>query len=116
MSFHFGQEVADSFLNKFNKFYPLLTKLGDKNYIPSKLELSYGFNEKRDPVIFQIWSTEFRKNGEEKRVRIFEDLTGEEIGLDYALNHIKEVSKPDNDIEVLIFYFFKSNFSIEIDL
>lgn len=52
LSFHFGQEVADHFLKKFEGFYKLLTKQGETDYVPQKLEIFYGFNTEREPVVF----------------------------------------------------------------
>ena len=41
LSFHFGQEVADHFLNKFQPYYALLTQPDSKDYVPQKLEIVY---------------------------------------------------------------------------
>lgn len=100
LSFHFGQEVEDHFLEKFQAFYNFLTKEGDSDYKPEKLEITYGFSLERAPVVFQVWKTTFAQDGQENRVKIFEDMKGEQTGLGYILDNTDTKGIPDSHIEV----------------
>ena len=79
---------------------------GESNYSPQKLEISYGFNKEREPVVFTVWRTNFAQNGTETRSRIYSSSEGQEIesALDQTLTNVEGNSiESINEIDVRTF-------------
>lgn len=73
LSFHFGQEVEQWFLKKFDRYLENLKE-------NENLELFYGFDKKRTPVVKKIIKTVFEPSGKEIKYKVY---PGKEARLDF---------------------------------
>ena len=76
VSFHFGEEVEDYFIKKFEHHFAGLK--GNE-----KLELFYGFNKEIQPVVRNTYRTEFLEDGTEMKFQEYDGNLRKDEKMDF---------------------------------